>query len=90
MNTVLEQALYALELIVNPLPHQLDAIAALKEAITRQGEPVGTVRLVEAADNYSMNSRHRLEVDLDVDLPVGTLLYLSAPTMPSGMVGAEV
>jgi hypothetical protein len=57
-----------------------------QEAIKNQGEPVGTVRLVEVADNYSMNSRHMLEVDLDVDLPIGTKLYTSAPTIPEGMV----
>jgi hypothetical protein len=78
MKTVLEQALEALEnmaawLEIDDAPHSktLQAIAALKEAIKNQGEPVGEVVSLDSAGLYD-------------ELPIGTLLYTPAATIPGG------
>jgi hypothetical protein len=60
-----------------------EAIDALKEALEtmplkQQGEPVGRV-----TDDFG-------KVELSLQLPVGTLLYTSAPTMLSGQAPCDI
>ena len=86
MKTVLEQALEALSAITDRAKNPalcddtdkllLDAhnsIAALKELIAKQGEPVAML------DSRGL-------VILAGAVPVGTMFYTSAPTIPEGMV----
>ena len=62
-----------------------EAIASLKEAIKTQGEPVAEVVSRHSDDScYSRNGATIIEAELLVDLPVGTKLYTSAPTIPEG------
>lgn len=59
---------------------KLQARIAELEAQQQSAEPVGEVTLVVDRDNYSMNERFVLDVDLYAPLPVGTKLYLAPPT----------
>lgn len=97
-NSVLEQALEALKDYVD-FSREVDvgggdvviatcesrvsavaAIAALKEAIKNQGEPVAEV----VAGNFGNRLTWATE-GAQVDTPVGTMLYTSAPTIPKAL-----
>jgi hypothetical protein len=79
MKTVLEQALEALENCTYNGPKMSAAIAALKEVIAKQGEPVAVVNVQGGGKNPVVSWLH------PEGLSAGShKLYTSAPTIPEG------
>jgi hypothetical protein len=92
MKTVLEQALEALEAMIDYIPDNtvqgdwdaglaFNAIAALKEAIKQQGEPVATVMRNKAGQIFMARPDGNA---FDMYKYIGQSLYTSAPTIPEG------
>ena len=84
MSSVLEMALEALEYHreqTRAIPKSDVAIAALKEAIKNQSEPVG---VIETEDNRERRCGPVVWLSNINALPNGTKLYTSTPTIPAG------